>query len=140
MKPYSMDLRQRVLHDCDAGLSTKTVAVKYQVSDSFVRKLKRRRREQGTIAPTSPRHPPPRWAADADRIHAAVAAQPDLTLAELKAQLNLAYSLATLWRACAALGLTVKKKSAGRPSKIVPTWRANANAGGRSNRRSTPRV
>jgi transposase len=138
MTPYSMDLRQRMLQDCDAGLSTKTVADKFKVRDSFVRKLKRRRREQGTAAPTSPRRPPPRWAADADRIRAAVAAQSDLTLAELKARLNLAYSLATLGRAGAALGLTVKKKSAGRPSRIVPTWRPNANRGGSGSRRSTP--
>jgi transposase len=137
MKPYSMDLRQRVLQDCDAGLSTKTVADKFKVSDSFVRKLKRRRREQGTFAPTFPRRPPPRWATDAERIRVAVAAQPDLTLAELKAQLQLGYSLATLWRACVTLGLTVKKKSAGQPSRIVRTWPANANNGGRSSRRST---
>ena len=73
MKPYSMELRHRVLHDCDAGLPTQAVADKYKVSDSFVRKLQRRRRTTGSAAPTTPRRPPPGWAADADRIRAAVA-------------------------------------------------------------------
>src|SRR6516164_463259 len=96
MKPYSTDLRQRVLQDCDAGLPTKAVAGKYKVSDSFVRKLKRRRRLTGSAAPATPGHPPPGWAADADRIRAAVAGQPDLTLEELRDRLGLAYSLTTL--------------------------------------------
>jgi hypothetical protein len=48
----------------------------------------RRRGEQGTAAPTSPRRPSPRWTADAERLRA-IAAQPDLTLAELNAQLDL---------------------------------------------------
>jgi len=139
MRPYSADLRQRVLHDCDAGLPTKTVADKYQVSDSFVRKLKRRRRLTGNAAPTPPRRPPPGWAADADRIRAAVAEQPDLTLQELRDRLGLAYSLTTLWRATRALRLTVKKKSSGRPSKTAPTSRRSASSGGTGSRRSTRR-
>ena len=39
MKPYSMDLRERVLADCDAGLPTGQVAGKYRVSPSWVRRL-----------------------------------------------------------------------------------------------------
>jgi transposase len=139
MKPYSMDLRQRVLADCDAGLPTQDVAAKYTVSDSWVRKLKRRRRERGTAAPTQPRRPPPRWAADADRLRAAVAGQPDLTLAELKARLHLAYSLATLWRATQALGLTLKKKWPGPPSRTGPTSPRSARRGGTGSRPWTRR-
>jgi len=139
MKPYSMDLRQRVLQDCDAGLPTKAVAGKYKVSDSFVRKLKRRRRTTGSAAPATPRRPAPGWAADADRIRAAIAAQPDLTLEELRARLGVAYSLTTLWRATRALGLTVKKKWSGRPSRTGPTSRRGARSGGATSRRSTRR-
>jgi transposase len=134
-----MDLRQRVLQDCDAGMSTLAVAQKYRVSDCWVRKLKRRRRLRGTAAPTPPRRPPARWATDADRIRAAVAAQPDLTLAELKARLDLTYSLATPWRATKALGLTLKKKWIGRPNGTAPTSRPSASGGGTSSRRSTRR-
>ncbi len=41
MKPYSADLRQRVLADCDEGEATSAVASKYRVSESWVRRLKR---------------------------------------------------------------------------------------------------
>jgi transposase len=139
MKPYSMDLRQRVLQDCDGGLPTKAVADKYRVSDSWVRKLKRQRRQRGSAAPLTPRRPPPAWAADADRIGAAVGEQPDLTLEELKARLAPAYSLTTLWRATRALGLTVKKKWTGRPSRTGPTSPRSAKSGGRRSRRWTRR-
>ncbi|MFO0852435.1 MAG: hypothetical protein U0871_28325 [Gemmataceae bacterium] len=40
--------------------------------------------------------------------------RPDATLAELKARLDLAVSLATLWRAIARLGLTLKVGPRGR--------------------------
>jgi transposase len=139
MMPYSMDLRLRVLQACDAGLPTRAAADKYEVSDSFVRKLKRRRRTTGSAAPATPRRPPPGWAADADRIRAAVAQQPDLTLEELRGRLGVAYSLTTLWRATRALGLTVKKKSNGRPSRAAPTSRPSGSGGGTSSRGSTRR-
>jgi transposase len=51
MKPYSMDLRQRVLEDCDGGLSTLQVAQKYRVSTAWIRRLKQRRRQTGDIQP-----------------------------------------------------------------------------------------
>jgi transposase len=110
MKPYSLDLRERVLADCDGGLSTQTVARKYRVSPAWVRRLKQRRRQTGDVAPRTPRRPPPTWSAHAQRIDAAVRDQPDLTLEELRTRLGLTFSLATLWRAVRSLGLTVKKK------------------------------
>lgn len=51
MQAYSLDLRTRVLADCDRGLSTRAVATKYSVSESWVRRLKQRRRETGAVAP-----------------------------------------------------------------------------------------
>lgn len=122
MKPYSMDLRQRVLQDCDAGLATKQVAAKYRVSASWVRRLKQRRRQTGQVAPATPRPgPKPSWLGYADRLRQAVRQTPDATLEELRDQLGLAVALSTLWRACQALGLSVKKKSAGRPSRTGRT-------------------
>jgi transposase len=122
MKPYSMDLRQRVLTDCDAGLTTAQVAAKYTVSPAWVRRLKQRRRQTGEVAPRAARPgPPPSWGAYAGRLRDAVRRQPDATLAELRDRLGLAVALSTLWRAVAALRLTVKKKSSGRPSRTAPT-------------------
>ena len=113
MKPYSMDLRERVLADCDAGLGAKAVAQKYSVSESWVRRLLQRRREHGEVAPREQRHGPlPSWQADgyADALRAAVAETPDATLEELQQRLGLAVAVSTLWRACAALGFSFKKK------------------------------
>jgi len=58
MRPYSLDLRERVLADCDAGMSTKQVAEKYRVCAAWVRRLKQRRRETGSIGPKVQRHGP----------------------------------------------------------------------------------
>ena len=51
MRAYSMDLRERVLRDSDAGMKAAAVAVTYHVSASWVRRLKQRRRETGEVAP-----------------------------------------------------------------------------------------
>jgi transposase len=111
MQPYSMDLRQRVLADGDAGLPTAQVAKKYRVSRAWVRRLKQRRRETGETAPRAQRHGRPRGrAAYAEALRQAIQAEPDATLAELRERLQLRVSLTTLWRAVADLGLTVKKK------------------------------
>jgi transposase len=122
MKPYSMDLRERVLKDSAAGVGTKAVAEKFSVSESWVRRLKQRNREDGRTEPKSPRNRRvPKLSSHADRIRALVAATPDLTLAELRRALGVTVALGTLWAAVAGLGLTVKKKSTGRPSRTGRT-------------------
>ncbi len=112
MEAYPLEMRKRVLADCDAGLGTQKVALKYQVSEAWVRRLKQRRRETGQIGvrPSGWRQPP-KWLPHAQRIAAAVHQQPDATLAELRQQLGLSLSVQTLSRALRALQLTLKKKS-----------------------------
>jgi transposase len=122
MKPYSMDLRQRVLADCDKGLRALDAARKYTVSPSWVRRLLQRRRETGETAPRSQRRGRvPLWRTHGEPIRQAVAGQPDATLAELRQRLGLPVALSTLWAAVAALGLRLKKKSSGPPSRTGPT-------------------
>ena len=119
MKSYSMDLRERILRDCDGGLETRVVATKYDVSESWVRRLKQRRRETGEVAPRrAGSRREPKWQAHADRLQQLVAERPDATLEELRDELGVALSTTTLWRALRALQLTFKKKSSARPSKI----------------------
>ena len=113
VRPISADIRRRVLAACDAGDRTRAVAARFVVSESWVRRLKQRRRATGETAPRVPGRRPPALAAPADAIRRAVADTPDATLAELKARLGLAASLATLGRAVRALGLTVKKSPPG---------------------------
>jgi len=113
MQAYSLDLRQRVLADCDAGMGTRDVAAKFSVSTAWVRRLKQQRRETGTITPRPQRHgPQPSWQTQAytDSLRQTIQATPDATLQEIKDRLGLTVALSTLWRACAALGLSFKKK------------------------------
>jgi transposase len=111
VRAYSPDLRERILADCDGGLTTRAAATKYRVSESFIRKLKQQRRQTGAIAPRPPgRKRPPDWLAHADRIRAGCRDQPDATLEELRRALGLPFSAATLCRALKALRLTLKKK------------------------------
>jgi transposase len=111
MKPYSMDLRQRILKDVDAGMSTRKVATKYEVSESWVRRLKQRRRENGEIVPRSSRNRrQPKWLAVADRLQTLVERKPDITLRELRKALGDTLSIQTLSRALRQLQMTFKKK------------------------------
>jgi transposase len=120
--PYSMDLRQRLLADCDAGLKTKVVAEKYSVSKPWVRRLKQRRREDGRVAPLPQRRGPvPLCQTHGDALRQAVGADPDATLAELRQRLGLAVALSTVWKALDDLGLSFKKKSPTRPSRTGRT-------------------
>jgi len=122
MHAYSMDLRLRVLADIDRGLTTRAAATKYSVSESWVRRLKQRRRETGEVAPrAADPGPAPSWNTYGDRLKAAVAQTPDATLAELRDRLRLTVAVSTVGRAVAALGLSVKKKSSGRRSKTGRT-------------------
>jgi transposase len=113
-----MDLRVRVLADLDAGSKTRAVARKYTVSESWVRRLRQRRAATGETAPRPPRN---RRVAFRDRhagaLRAAVAADPNRTLAELRDHLGVRVSLSALWRALDGLKIAWKKSASGRPSR-----------------------
>jgi transposase len=130
MKAYSMDLRERVLADCDAGMEVRQVAVKYRVSESWIRRLKQRRRESGEVSPRKSGHAAePKWLAHRERLEELVREQPDATLAELRERLGIDISVQTLSRALRALQLTFKKKSSAPRSRIVPTFATVASPG-----------
>jgi len=122
MKAYSMDLRERVLTDCDDGMKTSAVARKYSVSPAWVRRLKQRRRLTKQVAPIRQRHgPKPGWEPHAEKIRAAVREAPDLTLREYIQRYALPVSKSALARGLAALGLSRKKSRSGPPSKSART-------------------
>jgi transposase len=122
MKAYSMDLRERVYWDLDAGMKTSAVARKYSVSPAWVRRLKQRRAATGETAPRQQRHGRvPGWVTHAEAIREAVRQAPDATLDEYRQRFRLPMSRAALARALAVLGLTRKKSRSGRASRIVPT-------------------
>jgi transposase len=128
MKPYSMDLRQRVLAAVDAGQQTRgQIAQRFSVSTSWIRRLVQRRRETGAIAPRPHRSGPrpkldePRLA----RLRELVGRQPDATLAELRDRLAEPVSLMTVCRALRRLRLPLKKSPSGPPSRPGRTSRGS---------------
>ncbi len=108
---YSKEFRRDVLARCDANMGTREVALRFNVSESWVRRVKQERRERGKLGPATKRRRAPKWVSEAEAIQAAIVRQPDLTLAELKAELETSLSRATLCRALQQLRLTLKKKS-----------------------------
>ena len=111
-----------MLAACDGGKATKEVARLFDVSPAWVRRLKQRRRELGTIDPLPRKYGPdpkitPR---QRDALRQAVERQPDLTLVELKQKLRLSASVPTLCRALRALGLSFKKSRSSPTSRTAP--------------------
>jgi len=107
---YSMDLRERVLRDADAGLSSTELAARYHVSRAWVDALKQRRRETGSGAPRIQTKFRSRvLMGQEDRLVALITARPDATLAELRDALPTTAGLSTVWRTIGRLGFTVKK-------------------------------
>jgi transposase len=87
-RPYSADLRERVVRAVEAGLSRRAAARRFEVSVSLVIKLVQRWRRNGTVAPERYGGWKRSTLADhAERVHALVAAEPDLTIAELRRRL-----------------------------------------------------
>jgi transposase len=114
MEPIDLEIRSQVLAACDAGEGTRAVAVRFNVSESWVRRVKQQRRETGQIAPRIAAPRQPEWKEWADWLVAKVGGQPDIYLrelqAELKAEKGEEVCLMTLCNACRALELTRKKK------------------------------
>jgi len=129
MRAYSLDLRQRVLADCDAGLHNDEVARNYHVSAAWIRRLKQRRRETGSLEPRVRRLPPPRLAPHQERLQELVDQRPDATLEELRQALGVPTSTASICRALQRLRLTVKKKSSRLRNRIGPMSRSNVSSG-----------
>lgn len=123
MEAYSLDLRKRVLAACDAGHGTAQVAKLFDVSPAWVRRLKQRRRELGTIEPLPHRSGPiPRLDGPRKmRLRKLVEKQPDATLVELREALGLEISLGHLCRALRKMKLTLKKSRSTRMNRTART-------------------
>ncbi len=120
MKPYSMDLRERVVAACDAREGTREqIANRFGVSDRWIRKLLQRRRETGGVAPL-PQNPGRKRALNdrqMERLGRLIHKRPDATLQELRKLLRVKISIAALDRAVRALDVTFKKNRSSRRSR-----------------------
>ncbi len=122
MRAYSMDLGVRVPEAAAGGETTAELADRFAVSPAWVRRLKQRHRASGEVAPRRAKDPRiPKLQAQHPRIRELLAATPDLTLAELRAELKVAVALSTLWAAVRGIGLTFKRRRPGRPSRTART-------------------
>jgi transposase len=139
MKPFSLDLRQRVLADYQAGLTFAALGRKYTTSAEWVRQFIRRYETTGEVAARPPRikTPPFHRRHEAD-LRAALAAQPDLTLEGLRAKLGLDVSIGTLWNALRALKISFKKNARGGRAAAAGHRRQPGGVSGPATRRVEP--
>lgn len=82
-RPYSEDLRSRIVAAVEAGMSRNAAARQFAVSVSCVIKLVQRFRRTGTVAPAARGRKRYALAAHEAVVRELVAAQPDMTLDEL---------------------------------------------------------
>ena len=124
MRPYAEDLRQRVVQVCDEEiLMCSEIAEQFQVSTSWIRRRRQRRRETGLFsALPGGRGPQPMLTeAQREKLAKLVKERPDLTLAELRKRCRLSCCIATIHNALKSMGLSYKKSHSVRVNKIVTT-------------------
>ena len=114
MRPYSMDLRERIVAAIDRGEhSLRQIAHIFSVNLSFLVRLLQRRRATGSIQPKP--HgggPPPKLdRAAVRRLRTLVRKQPDATLTELRDRLGIPCHIATIARVLRKLRISRKKKT-----------------------------
>jgi transposase len=114
MKPHSKEFRGEVIAACDKGRGTRDVVMHFNVSESWVRRIKQERRELNKAAPCLTRRRTPLWDPLADRMRELTRQKPDLTLRELKAELGTGLSAVERGTALQRLCLTVTNKCAHR--------------------------
>ena len=133
-KPYSQDLRERVIAAVDTGTGAYVAAPLFQVSVSYIYKALIRRRKTGEVtARPSGGGPKPKLAPHDDALRARVATEPDITLAELQAWLlaerKVNVSIGCLWNRLKFLKLPLKKSRSEQDRSDVAQardeWRAS---------------
>ncbi len=128
MEAYSMDLRERVIADCDAGSGTRATAKRYRVSPAWVRRLKQHRRERGDIVPRTGGGSRGRKV-DRGRLAELAREQPDATPVGLRDRLGAPVPAWAVGEALRELGLSYKKSRSAPPSRTGPTSPTAARRG-----------
>ena len=114
MEPYDAEFRGEVLAACDTNEERRAIALRFKVSESWLRRIQQQRRETGQVAPKKAAPRQPKWQAWADWLVAKITARPDIYLRELQAELKQELAeeacLGTICAACKALEKTRKKR------------------------------
>ncbi len=136
-RPYSEDLRRRIVTAVEAGLSCSAAARQFAVSVSCAIKLLQRWRRTGSVAP-DPRGRKPYALADHEGlVRELVAARPDMTLDELHEELGrrgIRVGRSSIGRFLLAGGLTLKKRRFMPPNSNGRTSRPRGRFGAPANR------
>ena len=118
MKPYSLDLRQRVVQAYEQGQgSISEIASRFGVCPAFVKKMLRQWRATGDLAPLAHGGGKPKSLSQRQHqlLKRKVRQQSDLSLAELQIMLGeqekVSVHVSTISRALASLGLPLKKRA-----------------------------
>ena len=114
-KPYSSDLRARVIEAIAEGATCVEAAERHDVSLSSIVRFLRLKRETGSVCPAAKfgGYKPYVLAAHEKVVRQLVAHQPDITLAELRAKLakrKVTVGQTSIFRFLRHLKLTFKKK------------------------------
>jgi transposase len=113
MRPYSQDLRQRIIDTVQRGDGTgRQIAERFLVSVSFVTRLLQLHRSNGSVEPRphGGGNPAVLTPEDLERLREFIKNRPDATLQECATHLGTSCSLVTISRALNKLGLPRKKK------------------------------
>jgi transposase len=126
-RPYSEDLRERIVAAVESGTSRRSAAGQFGVSVSCVIKLVQRAHETGSVAPAQiGGYRDYALAGHEALVRRLVKAQPDMILDELREALakeGVRVSRTSIWRYLSAIRLTLKKRHstpASRPGRMSP--------------------
>ena len=140
-RPYSDDLRRRILEALERGEGTELeLAARFRVSYGYVKKIRRQQLRSGSMvrSPHQPGRKPKFSEPIRERLRAWLRQQPDLTLAELqdklREQVQLGVSLPSLWMVLRKMGLRLKKC---RSTLKSATPKPTSSGGKRSSKNST---
>ncbi len=131
-RPYSEDLRSRIVAAVEAGMSRNAAARQFAVSVSCVVKLMQHFRRTGTVAPAARGKKPYVLAEHEALVRALVAGRPDMTLDELQQELGergIRVGRSSVNRFLLACGLTLKKSRFMPPSSNGRMLRPRARLG-----------
>lgn len=118
MKPYSKDLRLRVLDAVDRGMPREEVAETFSVSVPTIKRWLKRRRETGDVdAKPIPGRPPVKGAVLAGWLPSHLRSNDDLTLAEHREAFEEAHGEEV---SASTVGRAISRLSGGWPLKKSP--------------------
>lgn len=130
-KPHPVELRQRVVDHVAEGNTHRSTAARFRVSVKFVNDMAKLMKETGSLAPKSQGNGGGHGKLSSlkDWVARRIAEKRDLTAAGLAAEISATHGLAvhrgSVWRLLRGLGLTHKKRPAGRRTE-APRGRGGA--------------